>query len=91
MSVPPGLSFRPGPPVYWLQEQSGKMKQIIQKFLNDQDLNQYELEVLRWYYHQWVAAMPSRPDDYNRILIMSQRELKLYNMKLLNEYGIDPL
>ena len=90
MSGPPGFSFG-HVPVYWMQEQSGKMKEIVRKFLENEPLNQYELEVLRWYFHQWVEAMPSRPDDYARILIMTQEELRAYNMRLLNDYGIDPL
>ncbi len=90
MTIPPGLSFG-SIPVYWLQEKSGKMKAIVGKFLENEPLNEYELEILRWYFYQWVAAFPTKPDDFAGILLMSQEELRLYNMRLLNDYGIDPL
>ncbi len=90
MAIPPGLSFS-RIPVYWLQEESGRMKAIIGKFLENEPLEEPELEILRWYFYQWVAAFPTKPDDFAQILLMSQEELRLYNMRLLNDYGIDPL
>jgi hypothetical protein len=91
MNVPAGLSFRASGPYYWMHETSGKMKEIVMKFLENESLNLYELEVLRWYFYQWIAAMPSKPDDFSKVLLMTQEELKFYNMDLLNKYGIDPL
>jgi len=87
---PPGFSFN-GPPFYWRYERSGKMKQIILKFLNKQPFNQWELETFRWYVKQWIEAMPSRPDDFNKVMLMSQDELMSYLSGELLEYGIDPL
>jgi hypothetical protein len=90
MTGPPGLSFD-HMPFYWQQETSGKMKAIVVKFLNREPFNQWELETFRWYVHQWVAAMPSKPQDYNKILLMSQAELFNYVSDELLGYGIDPL
>lgn len=90
MTSPPGLHFNGGP-VYWKHETSGKMKQIIVKFLNREPFNQWELETFRWYVHQWVEAMPSKPSDYNKILLMSQADLFRYLSDELLGYGIDPL
>lgn len=91
MNVPPGLSFSEGVPLYWMHEQSGRMKEIVRKFLDNQELNEWELEVFRWYIHQWVRAMPSKPNDYAMILIMSQDDLRKYVATTLLGLGIDPL
>lgn len=90
MSQPPGLNFDGGP-VYWKFETSGKMRIIIVKFISRHPFNEWELETMRWYIHQWVAAMPSKPNDYNKILRMSQAELYSYIADELLGYGIDPL
>lgn len=86
---PAGLVFNG--PVYWKYETSGKMKTIVEKFLKEQPFNAWELETFRWYVCQWVASMPSRPPDFNKILRMSQKELYSYIAGELLEYGIDPL
>jgi len=67
------------------------MKDIVFKFLNKLALNSYELEVLRWYVRQWIEAMPSKPQDFNKVMLMSQNELMNYLAGELLEYGIDPL
>ena len=87
---PPGFAFT-GPPFYWRYEMTGKMKEIIVKFLNKIALNKYELEVFRWYVKQWIEAMPSRPEDFNKVMLMSQDDLMTYLSGELLEYGIDPL
>lgn len=91
MTGPPGLSFTPSMPFYWRYEQSGKMKQIIVKFLHKQALNQWELETLRWYVKQWIEGMPNKPPSYSKVLLMSQDELMGYLSGELLAYGIDPL
>lgn len=77
-------------PLYHTRYVSGRMAEIVRKFLEQIGLNQLELDCLRWYVHQWVRAMPSKPDDYDRIKIMSQQELKDYCFNVLLEWGIDP-
>jgi hypothetical protein len=87
---PPGLFFDGGP-VYWKNEISGKMKAIVVKFLDKQPFNEWELETFRWYIKQWIEAMPSRPSDFLKVMLMSQNELFGYLSGELLEYGIDPL
>lgn len=77
-------------PLYWMHEKSGRMKKIVMKFLKDTPLAAHELRILRWYVYQWVDAMPVKPLDYQRILRMSQEELKRYNGILVKQYAIDP-
>jgi hypothetical protein len=91
LTGPPGLSFNGSIPFYWMYEQSGRMKEIVRKFLNIERLNEWELDVFRWYIHQWVQAMPSRPEGFSKILIMSEDELRSYIVHDLLAVGIDPL
>jgi len=78
-------------PLFWMHEQSGKMARIVKKFLNDEPLDPEDLTVLRWYVYQWCDKMPNKPDDYERILTMSQAEIKAYNWTVLvTKYAIDP-
>jgi len=80
-----------GMPLYWQHEVTGRMREIVRKFFENEPLDARELEVLRGYVHQWVVAMPHKPEDYNRILEMSQDELKRYIWEVLvTEYAIDP-
>lgn len=80
-------------PVYWMHETSGKMKYIVQKFLNDESLNEEELKTFQWYIHQFVFDMPLRPDilEINEIFKMNQSKLKIYLDHLLTKWGIDPI
>jgi len=78
-------------PVYWMHEGSGMMARVVKKFLKNEILAPGELTILRWYVYQWVAGMPLKPPDYERILRMDQEELKQYNFEVLvSEYAIDP-
>ncbi len=77
-------------PVFWMHETTGKMKRIVHKFLNNTPLSAEELGVMRWYVHQFVDALPSKPDDYKNILNMSQQELNTYCFNVLLDMGIDP-
>jgi hypothetical protein len=92
MSFPPGLSWPPARmPLYWMHEQSGRMKEIIRKFLKPEPLNEWELEILRWYVKQWTEAMPFKPKDYGLILILPEKDLRKYIANVLVEkHGIDP-
>lgn len=77
-------------PVYWMNESTGELKAIIEKFLKDIDLTQPELKTLRWYVYQWVKGMPGKPHGFESILKMSQLDLKKYCWTTLLDYGIDP-
>jgi hypothetical protein len=76
-------------PLFHLDECTGLMTELVKKFLQDFHLDQSDLNHLRWYVHQWVAAMPHKPADFERIKIMRQDELKKYCYFLLF-WGIDP-
>jgi len=85
------LDLAIGRPVYWMHEVSGRMKRIVDKFLKDQPLSDWELRIMRWYIYQWVFAMPTRPDDFNTVLSMSQEDLHRYlHDVLIKRYAIDP-
>lgn len=77
-------------PLFHLDECTGLMTEIIKKFLQGIALDQSDLNRLRWYVHQWVEAMPSKPDDYESIKTMNQEELKEYCYNVLLNWGIDP-
>lgn len=77
---------------YWTHETSGRMKEVVLKFVNNEKLTESELHIIRWYIHQFADAMPSKPNDLEKILEMNQQELKEYNYNVLVcEWGIDPL
>ncbi len=76
--------------LYHMHETTGQMSAIVKKFLDQTTLMPDEIRSLRWYVHQWVAAMPCPPADYDRIKIMSQQELKDYCFNVLLKRGIDP-
>jgi len=89
LKFPEGL--KQGRPLYWKHELTGKMARIVNKFLHGEKLNSDELTVLRWYVFQWVNAFPFKPEDYRRVLSMSQEEIKSYSFDVLvSEYAIDP-
>ncbi len=77
------------PPVFHMHEVSGRMTEIVKKFLQNAPLDLDELGNLRWYVHQWVAFMPRKPADFDSILSMNQQELRDYCNVLL-DWGIDP-
>jgi len=43
-------------PGYWLYEQSGVLKPVVEKYLNGNLLSQNELGIMRAYLRQWVAS-----------------------------------
>lgn len=68
------------------------MKEIVHKFLENQQLLPEELRILQWYVYQWTVAMPSRPPDLHKILEMPQQALRDYIPHVLvRHYNIDPL
>lgn len=77
---------------YWMDETTGKMKEILIKFVEDEPLTDDELNTLRWYIHQFADAMPSKPNNLSEIFQMTHQELKEYNYEtLVVGYGIDAL
>lgn len=91
---PEALAQEPIYPLYWMYEVTGKMKDIILKFLDEQkrqNMTDPEKEILRWYVWQWVACMPTKPLDYDRIKTMDMNVLSEYIWNELLDYGIDPL
>jgi hypothetical protein len=46
----------PGVPGYWMNEVSGLLEPVVRKYLNNQDLNQTEVALMRAYLRQWVNA-----------------------------------
>lgn len=83
-----------GYPLYWMHELTGKMREIVKKFLDEQsrlNMTDPEKEIMRWYVWQWVYAMPSKPLDFDRIKTMDMNVLLDYIWEELLDYGIDPL
>lgn len=87
-----GLAFK-NQPVYWMHETSGKMKQIVFKFMTGAPLYEEELEIMKWYIFQWVDALPVKPQGFSRELIfgMTGEMLRDYVKGPLMDLGIDPL
>ena len=77
--------------LFWMNEQSGQMKEIVMNFLQDIELSKIQLEVLKNYIIQWIEkATITRPPDYHLIIMNSnQKELNDY-IGVLLDYGIDP-
>lgn len=80
-------------PLYWMHETSGKMKQIVFKFMTGAPLSDKELDTMHWYIFQWVDALPVKPQGFSRALIfgMTQEMLSDYIHGPLMDAGIDPL
>jgi len=79
-------------PVFWMNELSGRMRAIVKAFFNeDQELTADEIDVLKRYLAQWIAAMPKQPPRWRQELAACQtkKDLKAYNWKLVRDYAID--
>lgn len=46
-------------PLFWMHEQTGMMKDIVQKFLEEIHLTNLELKYLKWYIVQWIDGTVS--------------------------------
>lgn len=77
-------------PVFWIYEESGKMAAIVNAWQNKAVLSPSDYKTLQWYVNQWIAAFPSKPDDYSKVLTLSPDDLRLYLDDLFLNYGIDP-
>jgi len=62
-------------PLFWMHEQTGMMKTIVQKFLDEIHLTNLELKYLKWYIVQWIDGTVSHAE--NR---MSKEQFKEYVM-----------
>ncbi len=82
-----GFSF----PLYWRNEQSGRMAAIVKKFLQREALSPEELHIFKWYIIQWIDHMLYKPADYRDLIPkMSQEQLYQYLEFLQDKYAIDP-
>lgn len=77
-------------PLFHMNEESGEMTRIIMKFLEGKQLDFLDLNILRAYIHQWVAAMPVKPPTYQNILMMDQAQIMTFLLDELLPRGIDP-
>jgi len=82
------------PPLFWMHEESGRMKEIVMKFLEEKPLNENELKTFRAYLAQWVSDpviyFPDKKLMVKTIETASQELLHDILDELL-EHGIDPL
>jgi len=46
-------------PVFWMDEQTGMMKHIVEKFFEGIHLTNLELKYLKWYIVQWIDGIIS--------------------------------
>ncbi len=77
-------------PLFHMHEVTGEMTRIVKEFLEEKNLILINLNRLRFYMYQWVAAMPDKPPTYQNILMMSQAELMDFYVDELIPRGIDP-
>jgi len=59
--------FRGKKSMYWQNEISGNMKQIVMKFFDNEFLTLNELKILKWYIIQWI--------DRTKLSVISQIEI----------------
>lgn len=83
-------------PLFWMHEVSGRMREIVMKFFDDQEnnLDLEELNILKSYLKQWMDSMMIPSDEKAKLFIQLRRiqnkeQLKDFNFKLL-KFGIDP-
>ncbi len=76
-------------PLFWMHEQSGMMKEIIMNFLQDKELTEDQMKVLRWYLIQWTEKFNHPPNYKEKINSSNQKEISDY-IGVLLDYGIDP-
>jgi len=77
--------------LYWQNEYTGRMKEIVMKYFNNTLLNPEELDILKAYIIQWVNGCPAKPGNYTYIIThMNQSQLRKYVVEVLLPYGIDP-
>ena len=88
-------------PLYWRDEQSGKMKEVILAYLQGRPLTKNDIAILRWYLHQWVSAPIwkanpyGQPEDFDELIasaetLSTREEISRWFDHAL-DFGIDPL
>jgi len=78
-------------PKYWKYETTGKLREIIIKFLHNMALEHKDLWSLKYYIIQWIDAMPLKPRGWECFIKnASQNSLFEYVMELNKEWGINP-
>ncbi len=81
-------------PVFWMDETSGQMKDIVQRFFEQSaTLSDQDFIVLKEYILQWCMAPPFHqvPDDYLTALAEANTKEELKHMyDLLLDINIDP-
>jgi len=83
----------PGLPVFWMNETSGRLRDVVRKFFDPEaNLDEEELRLLKWYVGQWVAAMPYPPHGWRELLeaCRNESELHLFILDELLPMSIDP-
>jgi len=79
-------------PLFWMHELSGRMRAIVKAFFSeDQNLTADEIDVLKRYLAQWIAAMPAQPPNWRKELAACQtkQDLRSFNWKLVSDHAID--
>jgi len=81
-------------PRYWVNEVSGRMKEIVLKFFHAEKVEGQDLQILKDYIKEWLDASRLPMNERVRLndelkQITSSYKLMEFNQRLL-EYGIDP-
>jgi hypothetical protein len=84
------------PPHYWMTEQTGRLAEAIESYLNGDKLSAESLDLIKQYLTQYVErALMTGEADRRALLrraggLRSQREIERFAEELA-EYGIEPL
>lgn len=82
-------------PNYWLNEQSGILKEAVEAFFSDEDMSSEDIEILKAYISQWLEPPMLIPANERVRLkdelsqITTKKGLKEFHWQLVNEYFID--
>ncbi|MHB1830580.1 MAG: hypothetical protein ACYCO0_04260 [Candidatus Micrarchaeaceae archaeon] len=77
-------------PFHYTYDSSGKMQDIVQRFLDGSALDEKETHYIRWYIWQFVDAYVDNEDLGNRINSMDQHAIRRYVEGIKSNYGINP-
>ena len=89
-------------PLFWMNETSGRMRKIIELFLNDKPMNSEDLGILKAYIIQYIdgtkESMKSffsaeKYQEYLKVGVPSdyKEKIKKMNQKELSEYLVNEL